>query len=194
MIRRGFGEFRVRAGEFQVQFSDSAMGGQPGGRLQVRDSLFFANELEHLTDYFLGASRGHLVIDWTLDGTHLCNIRLRLLRLNTMPAVDLDCLADVTKLRGMSSAALRDLGRLPHPMVRRAGEAGFKRVSWDTALDLIAERIRLIVGKTLHRHVITDHAAHCGEPTRTHRLPGSLELRIDTVAHLLDEEGNGNDN
>ncbi|MGH2722635.1 MAG: FdhF/YdeP family oxidoreductase, partial [Actinomycetota bacterium] len=26
--------------------------------------------------------------DWTLDGTHLCNVRLRLLRLNTMPALD----------------------------------------------------------------------------------------------------------
>jgi len=26
--------------------------------------------------------------DWTITGLHLCNIRLRLLRLNTMPALD----------------------------------------------------------------------------------------------------------
>src|SRR4029077_18467341 len=37
---------------------------------------------------------------------------------------------------------LRDLGRLPYPMVRRSGDKGFTRVSWDEALDLIAGRIR----------------------------------------------------
>src|SRR4029079_676388 len=31
---------------------------------------------------------------------------------------------------------------LRYPMVRRAGEPGFTRVSWDDALDLIASRIR----------------------------------------------------
>ena len=34
------------------------------------------------------------------------------------------------------------LGRLAYPMVRRAGEPGFTRVSWDEALDLVAGRIR----------------------------------------------------
>ena len=33
--------------------------------------------------------------DWTMDGVHLCNIRLRLLRLNTMPALDPAVLSDV---------------------------------------------------------------------------------------------------
>ena len=42
--------------------------------------------------------------DWTIDGVHLCNIRLRLLRLNTMPAFDPAVLADVEALRGRSSA------------------------------------------------------------------------------------------
>src|SRR5262249_30811971 len=37
---------------------------------------------------------------------------------------------------------LRDLGRLAHPMVRHAGEPGFTRLSWDDALDLVADRIR----------------------------------------------------
>ena len=29
--------------------------------------------------------------DWTIDGVHLCNVRLRLLRLNTMEAFDPGC-------------------------------------------------------------------------------------------------------
>jgi molybdopterin-dependent oxidoreductase alpha subunit len=80
--------------------------------------------------------------DWTLDEVHLCNVRLRLLRLNTMPALDPPVLEDVSRLEGKRSAELRGLGRLPYPMLRRRGDAGFRRVSWDDALDLIAERIR----------------------------------------------------
>jgi molybdopterin-dependent oxidoreductase alpha subunit len=80
--------------------------------------------------------------DWTLDEIHLCNIRLRLLRLNTMPAIDPVLLRDVSGLRGKSSADLRQLGRVPYPMVRRRGDKGFERVSWDAALGLIADRIK----------------------------------------------------
>ena len=80
--------------------------------------------------------------DWTLDEVHLCNVRLRLLRLNTMPALDPAELSDVERLRAMTSAELRDLGRLPYPMVRRAGDSGFSRIGWNEALDLVAERIR----------------------------------------------------
>jgi len=80
--------------------------------------------------------------DWTMEEVHLCNIRLRLLRLNTMPAFDVGLLADVGQLKRKRSAELRDLGRLPYPMVRRKGEPGFTRVGWDEALDLIAERVR----------------------------------------------------
>ncbi|MCZ6766779.1 MAG: T9SS type A sorting domain-containing protein [bacterium] len=55
---------------FQVQFSDSLMGGQPGSlRDAVHDSTWFANELKHLTQYFDGASRGNLVITWTMVGS-----------------------------------------------------------------------------------------------------------------------------
>ncbi len=80
--------------------------------------------------------------DWTLTGVHLCATRLRLLRLNTMRAIDPDVLSDVAALRARSSAELRDLGRLAHPMLRHRGEPGFTRISWDTALDLLAGRIR----------------------------------------------------
>jgi molybdopterin-dependent oxidoreductase alpha subunit len=80
--------------------------------------------------------------DWTLDEVHLCNVRLRLLRLNTMPALEPRVLEDVARLEGTRSADLRGFGRLPYPMMRRKGERGFQRVSWDEALELIAQRIR----------------------------------------------------
>ncbi|MEH2406635.1 FdhF/YdeP family oxidoreductase [Nostoc sp.] len=80
--------------------------------------------------------------DWTLDGIHLCNVRLRLLRMNTMSAFDPVLVADVSELQKQKSAQLRDLGRLPYPMIRQRGEKGFRRVSWDEALGIISDRIR----------------------------------------------------
>lgn len=81
--------------------------------------------------------------DWTIDSVHLCTIRLNLLKLNTMRALPWKRLTqDVAGLKKLSSAELRDLGRLPYPMVRRRGDANFTRVTWDQALDLIADRIR----------------------------------------------------
>ncbi len=80
--------------------------------------------------------------DWTIEGIHLCNVRLRLLRLNTMGALEGAVLADPAALRGLRGEQLRRLGRLPHPMVREAGEAGFRRIGWERALDLVADRIR----------------------------------------------------
>jgi molybdopterin-dependent oxidoreductase alpha subunit len=80
--------------------------------------------------------------DWTLDEIHLCSVRLRLLRLNTIRALDVARLADVAALHSLSGAELRSLGRLPYPMVRKSGEDGFRRVSWDAALGLVADRIR----------------------------------------------------
>ena len=59
-----------------------------------------------------------------------------------MKALDPAVLGDVEHLRTFSGAELRDLGRLPYPMVRRPGDKGFSRVSWDEALDLIADRIQ----------------------------------------------------
>ncbi|MEH1912460.1 MAG: FdhF/YdeP family oxidoreductase [Nostoc sp.] len=79
--------------------------------------------------------------DWTLDGIHLCNVRLRLLRMNTMPAFDPLLLEDVSQLQKQKSAQLRDLGRLPYPMIRQREEKGFRRVSWDEALGVISDRI-----------------------------------------------------
>src|SRR5262249_56741732 len=57
--------------------------------------------------------------DWTLAGTHLCMVRLELMRLNTAPALDPRRLTDVSGLASADSRALRALGRLPEPMLRR---------------------------------------------------------------------------
>jgi molybdopterin-dependent oxidoreductase alpha subunit len=107
-----------------------------------RDQLGYAwRILEHgvCDGCSLGTSGLH---DWTLDEVHLCNVRLRLLRLNTMPAFDMGVLADAASLHGRSGAELRQLGRLPYPALRRAGDRGFRRISWDEALALVAGRIR----------------------------------------------------
>src|SRR5438046_2443352 len=55
--------------------------------------------------------------DWTLPEIHLCNVRLRLLSLNTMSAMPEGALADVEALAGKTSAELRALGRLAHPLL-----------------------------------------------------------------------------
>ncbi|OLT62258.1 FdhF/YdeP family oxidoreductase [Moorena bouillonii] len=80
--------------------------------------------------------------DWTVDGVHVCNVRLRLLRMNTMPAFDPQILADVSQLQRKKSIQLRDLGRLPYPMMRQRGQKGFRRISWDKALELISDSLR----------------------------------------------------
>ena len=85
--------------------------------------------------------------DNVLDGVHLCMTRLKLLKLNTMAALDMSAMIDVDRLKQMGPEQLRSLGRLPYPMVRKKGERGFTRVAWDDALNT--------VGKSIH-----DTAAH----------------------------------
>ena len=80
--------------------------------------------------------------DWTLEGIHLCNIRLRLLRLNTMEPMDPELLSDVGLLSGRSNAELRSLGRLAYPMLRLRAEPGFRRISWDEAFDRLVRQIQ----------------------------------------------------
>jgi anaerobic selenocysteine-containing dehydrogenase len=80
--------------------------------------------------------------DWTMEGVHLCMTRLNLLRLNTMPAMDISMLSDVSNLSSLDNAQLRELGRLPHPMLREKGAPGFRRISWEEANQRVAQRLR----------------------------------------------------
>ncbi len=82
--------------------------------------------------------------DWTISGVHLCMTRLNLLRLNTMPGLDVALLSDTTKLQNLSNAELRELGRLPYPMLREKNAAGFRRITWDEALQRISAKIQAI--------------------------------------------------
>ncbi|MBI4577232.1 MAG: molybdopterin-dependent oxidoreductase [Planctomycetes bacterium] len=76
--------------------------------------------------------------DDVVDGLHLCMTRLRLLALNTMDPIPVGRLADVEALRRLDNEALHRLGRLAWPMVREAGERGFRRVSWAEAVRTVA--------------------------------------------------------
>src|SRR5215213_3363388 len=82
------------------------------------------------------------VRDFTMDGIHLCMVRLDLMRLNTMPALDTSVFDDMGALSRMNASELRELGRLPYPMVRRKGERGFTRVTWSRALGIAADHLR----------------------------------------------------
>ncbi|MCL6564914.1 MAG: FdhF/YdeP family oxidoreductase [Acidobacteriia bacterium] len=79
--------------------------------------------------------------DDAMEGIHLCLLRLRMLRLNTMPALDPRRLADAAALERLSGAELRELGRLPVPLLRRAGEPGFRRIRWEEAIRLTGEAL-----------------------------------------------------
>ena len=80
--------------------------------------------------------------DHTISGFHLCMTRLRLMRLNTMAALNVEFLSDVEKLRRLSGEELRNLGRLPYPMLRQKGQPGFQRISWQEAFQVAAHHLR----------------------------------------------------
>jgi molybdopterin-dependent oxidoreductase alpha subunit len=80
--------------------------------------------------------------DNVISGTHLCMTRLNLLRLNTMPAAADARFQDIENLRSMSNEELHRLGRIPYPMVLRRGDKGFSRLTWEQALDLIADEMK----------------------------------------------------
>ncbi|MBS4173765.1 FdhF/YdeP family oxidoreductase [Bacillus sp. FJAT-49736] len=88
--------------------------------------------------------------DQTLTGPHVCTTRLNVLRLNTMPAIKTEILhSDIEELRKLNSTDLRKLGRIPYPLSRKKGETTFSRISWDEALDRIANKIKGIDPKQL---------------------------------------------
>ena len=144
--------------------------------------------------------------DWTIDGTHLCMTRLNLLRLNTMPAFDPQVLEDVGALAKLDNTALRKLGRIPYPFVRARGERGFRRITWDEALDRIAAHIgastpervaffltsRAITNETYYvaqkaaRFLGTnnvDNAARLCHSPSTDAMKGSTGLAATTCSH-----------
>jgi len=118
-----------------------------------RDQLSYAYQIlnDGVCDGCLLGTSG--MTDWTKNSLHVCNIRLRLLRLNTMQALDSNILGDVKGLQSMRSRDLRALGRLPHPLIR-AGEvlvadvaAGTIEVHWPEGNVLVNPRARSPLAK-----------------------------------------------
>ena len=87
--------------------------------------------------------------DDVIDGVHLCMTRLKLLRLNTMGAAPESALRSLSSLRALSNEDLHKLGRLPFPMIHRAGSDLLHRLSWDEALSIVAESLRGVAGERL---------------------------------------------
>src|SRR5437867_1907383 len=97
--------------------------------------------------------------DDVIDGVHLCMTRLRLLRLNTMGPIPEARLHDLGRLRALGNPELHRLGRLPFPLVHRAGSDRLHRAPRDDTLgipaptcslkDLIGADLVIILGSHL---------------------------------------------
>lgn len=107
-----------------------------------RDQLLYASRIltQGVCDGCSLGPRG--LRDDVLPGVHLCASRLRLLRNNTIGPFDPDIVADASRWATATDRELRALGRLPAPLLRRRGDAGFRRISWDEALALTGEALR----------------------------------------------------
>lgn len=87
--------------------------------------------------------------DDVITGVHLCMTRLKLLRMNTMGPVPDHRLGSVEALRALTNEQLHQLGRIPYPMIHRAGDDRFHRLSWDEALAIAAESLKDVPGERL---------------------------------------------
>ena len=97
--------------------------------------------------------------DWTIPGTHLCMVRLELMRLNTAPALDPAVLGDVASLAGavVAGAARRSAG-CPSRCCAVAASAGSAAISWDEALDRSPRELRAT--DPAARRLLPDLARH----------------------------------
>ena len=82
-----------------------------------------------------------------LPGRHTCPNRLARIRqeLERRELVPADVM-DLGVLRGRSASALRAMGRLPFPLLHRAGERGFSRLDWAEALELVGAQLAATPG------------------------------------------------
>jgi molybdopterin-dependent oxidoreductase alpha subunit len=122
--------------------------------------------------------------DDVLPGPHLCLSRLKLLRLNTMGPIPDALLGDVSQLRALSNEQLHRLGRVPYPLLRRHGEPGFSRISWEQALELVASGLRSAtpdrIGVFLTSRGLTNETYYTAQ--KLARIAGTPH--VDTCARL----------
>jgi molybdopterin-dependent oxidoreductase alpha subunit len=122
--------------------------------------------------------------DDVIPGVHLCLTRLKLLRLNTMGPIPDERLTNIESLRRLSNEELHRLGRVPYPLLRRRGEPGFSRVSWDAALALVAARWKALdpdeIGLFLTSRGLTNETYYVAQ--KLARIGGTPH--VDTCARL----------
>jgi molybdopterin-dependent oxidoreductase alpha subunit len=87
--------------------------------------------------------------DDVISGVHLCMTRLKLLRLNTMGPVPEEKLRDLPALRALPNDQIHRLGRLPFPMIHRAGSDTLHRLAWDEAHAILAEELAAVPGERM---------------------------------------------
>jgi len=87
--------------------------------------------------------------DDVISGVHLCMTRLKLLRLNTMGPVPDSQLQSLSALRAMRNEDLHRIGRVPYPLIHRAGDDRLHRLSWDEAYGIIRDELRDVPGERM---------------------------------------------
>ena len=85
--------------------------------------------------------------DWTIEGVHLCVRAAEFASAERDAGTGCEVIEDVSKLKLLDNAQLRELGRLPYPMLREKSAKGFRRISWEDAYRRIANKIRAITPK-----------------------------------------------
>ena len=80
--------------------------------------------------------------DDVIPGIHVCLTRLGLLELNTLRPMAAGVWEEAAALEKLGNRGLQALGRLPYPLLRRNGDKGFKRISWEEAETLSAQALR----------------------------------------------------
>lgn len=122
--------------------------------------------------------------DDVIPGVHLCLSRLKLLKLNTMGPIPAEWLTDTDRLDVLSNEQLHRLGRIPYPLLRKAGENSFQRISWDEATSLIAARWRAAgadrIGMFVTSRGLTNETYYCLQ--KLARIGGTPH--IDACARL----------
>ena len=112
-------------------------------------------------------------------GPHLCGPRLRRLIDHTRGHFVPADVLDVERLRAMDAVELRSLGRVPRPLIWRAGDRGLTAVGWDEAMEAVrsgwgpsrwrargGSREELSAFARAARHVTTDWSIASAAPWR----------------------------
>jgi predicted molibdopterin-dependent oxidoreductase YjgC len=113
----------------------------PGALWKSRGQLRFGLDVVRYGVCDACSLGSHGLTDSRGQGVHLCGLRLEQLSRWTCGALRIEELPDMATLRSLDADSLRSMGRLPFPMLRRAGADRFTAIQWHDADKLIASRL-----------------------------------------------------